>query len=141
MNAAICHIDPETSAEEWTRDHLIIDVTQNEHMRSNALRQSLAPALLKRSKLWDLPQDQAIPVAMHWLIQGFCHPSAKSLSWREHERFPFRELVSGTDEALTCSEQRALTGNSMHTAAVGSFLAHCLGQLEFRVFANNRASR
>ena len=115
---------------QWRVSHVIVDVTQNEAMRSSAIRQVVAPALLKRSKLWELVSDSGIPVSMHWLIQGFPHPSARSLESSEIDEFPFPELLrSGS---LSLCDQRALTGNSMHCAVAGSWLGHVIACLRFR---------
>ena len=116
--------------EEWCAPHIIVDVTQNDSVRSSCLQQRLAPALLKRSKLWELVSDCPIAVKTHWLIQGFVHPEAERLMPGQKSRFPFPSLVVRGGDALTLSEQRALTGNSMHLCVIGSFVAHCLANVQ-----------
>ena len=78
-----------------------------------------APALMRRSDLFDLVTSRELVGPEYWAIQGYPHPdmirSALSTA------FPF------SDMDLTLTQVRHLTGNGMHLACVGAMLAFFLG--------------
>jgi len=59
----------------------------------------------------------------HWLAQGFPHPDAKGLTQKLKEFFPFPQLVAAKSSLqLSISDQKSMSGNSMHWAQLGSWL-------------------
>ena len=80
-----------------------------------------APALLTGSVLFDLIKNEPVGATSHWLIQGFPHPQVFGPA--ESAFFPCSlSLVdSSCHTSLSVAEQKTLTGNAMHLAAVGSW--------------------
>ena len=105
----------------------IVNVTQRAEFIGLKIRDA-APTLLRKSKLWNLLTEQPIHVAVHWLMQGFPHPSFSRLSPELIAYFPYASL-----DSLSDVQQRSLVGNAMHwasSAAMFLFLLGCTGKLK-----------
>ncbi len=106
-------------------------VCQNvEHTK--ALFTDFAPALLTNTCLWDLVEDVPVGVTAHWLIMGFPHPLAQGVSEEAARYFPCSASIVHVSSGLCGRSQRQLTGNAMHLAAVGSWVAYNLFMLRFQ---------
>ena len=127
---------------EWAVEFALVDVTQNANFRSVATNKF--PALLRRTKLWDMVTDSPVGEVPLMLCQGFPHPHAIGLDEKLKREFPFTELLEmqraepagkrrkrEDDSALSPLELASLVGNSMHWAAVGSWIGHILCSIDF----------
>ena len=122
----------------WQHELALADVTQNPRFK-NRVDVNYMPCLLTHTVLWDLVQDSMVPVMVHWLAQGFPHPSALSLRPDIARSFPFDPslIEHGSESALSLSAQRVLTGNAMHGSCIGSwFLFNMVGTDRTRVQAH-----
>lgn len=109
-------------------DFAVANLTQNaEYM---GLRyNSSAPCLLRKSHLWNVMRNTPVHVAVHWLMQGFPHPSFVHVAQDLRNYFPFPGLVQPGPgvSAMAPSVQRSLAGNAMNWAAVAAAFLFCLG--------------
>ena len=86
----------------------------------------LAPALLRRSMLFDLVQAVELIPAQHLLIQGFPAPPFAPPEFAKF--FPFPKIftagfVDADDTSmLNAADVRTLTGNSFHWLQAGAML-------------------
>ena len=129
--------------DDWKIDFLVVNIAQREEYMNLAAikrREPILPTLLKTSILFDLIADQEVPVCVHWVAQGFPHPSFFKSSCAVRKYFPFPHLVRqrqrtqsskepGADTGLLLSDkaQRNLTGNAMHWAQAAASLVYVLG--------------
>ena len=114
-------ITEEGSAQEGLQMALV-DTTQRAAF-SKRVSTDCWPTLLTRTLLFDLVKQEFVPVASHWLAQGWPHPLAASIPAAIRAKFPTSsETVDGRHDkgrnTLGTYEQRALVGNSMHVCAV-----------------------
>ena len=106
----------------------IVNVTHNSEYYK-LISTTAFPALMRSSHLCDLVTDSCIPVATHWLVQGFPHPGLlPSLSPELLEMFPCADLVfrGASARLLTPTEERVLMGNGMHLAQIGCWFTYNL---------------
>ncbi len=80
----------------------------------------IAPALLTATVLWDMIREAPCGPSVYWLIQGFAHPLIPGIA-HNADSFPCASAVVHVQTGLGGRAQRALTGNSMHLAAIGSW--------------------
>lgn len=114
--------------EEWTKPMALFSLTQRPEFWKR-LNTDLFPALLRKSLFYNYPGKALVPVAAHWLVQGFPHPALPTVPSELKEHFPYPlDLVDFKDSSkcLQIKEQRELTGNAMHWAAIGCWLLHNL---------------
>ena len=119
--AGKCHLKAPDGT--WMQPFALADVTQNAHF-SKTVSCDIMPCLLTHTLLWDLVTWKMVPVAAHWLAQGFPHPAATSLSQELLSKFPFEQslLNAESNDGLSYSAQRTLTGNAMHVSSLGAWL-------------------
>lgn len=102
----------------------VVDITQNaDYVRCCSTH--VFPTLLTESVLYDLLRNRRVTCAEHWLVQGFAQAGVPHIPPRCSKYFPFPSLVFGgsSREKLRIDEQRQLTGNAMHWAAIASWFA------------------
>ena len=80
-----------------------------------------APALLRNTYLFDLISLSELPPVLNWLIMGLPVPGLVSPELAQ--RFPFPSVVSACKSELSDNQVRIVTGNAMHQAAIGAWLA------------------
>ena len=80
-----------SAEDQWTIAFALVDLTQNASFRSIATVKF--PALLRRTRLWDLVTDKPIGEVPLWLCQGFPHPAALGLPEELKEEFPFPDIM------------------------------------------------
>ena len=109
----------------WLFPFVLVDLSQNARFRNTAITAEM-PCLLTNTVLWDLVRERLVPVAVHWLAQGFAHPEALGVPEHVKASFRFEEslLQADSPEGLTEASQRTLTGNAMHWNCVGAWMLY-----------------
>ncbi|CAE7194005.1 unnamed protein product [Symbiodinium sp. CCMP2592] len=112
----------------WLFPFVLVDLSQNARFRNTATTAEM-PCLLTNTILWDLVRERSVPVAVHWLAQGFAHPDALGVPEHIKASFPFEESLLRPDsaEGLTEASQRTLTGNAMHWNCMGAWMLYNFG--------------
>ena len=104
----------------WVVPMALGNVSQNDSYWGR-LATVLFPSVLPRAVYYDFVRDRAITISEVWLSMGWPHPDYASLG-EDTAFFPYPSLVSMTSQnRLSLNAQRALLGNGMHLAAIGSW--------------------
>ena len=136
--------------EDWTVPMAVVNVVQTCSYSKTAATHCM-PTCIRKSKLFDMASARTLPVKIHWLAQGVPHPCALSVSDELKTACPFsallfenvnskvgpprpprrrRQRLEGQPSTilrpLSDREERSLTGNQMHWAAIGTFLGHIM---------------
>ncbi len=105
----------------------IIKVCQTAEFQ-RAIFTDVAPALLRATVLWDMIREGPCGPSVYWLIQGFAHPGIPAVA-QHVEAFPCPSVVCS---GLPGTAQKALTGNSMHLSAIGTWTLYNLTAISAR---------
>ena len=101
------------------RESGFANITQNAHYM-NGIITDYAPALLRSSVLYSLSSGRQLCAVEYLLIQGI-------------RNFPYETINPRTPECRRVSRRalKAMAGNGMHSAAVGSMIMFALGSCTF----------
>ena len=125
---------------DWQVPFALADITQNANFRAASTK--CMPALLRKTKLWELVSDQAVGEVAMWLAQGVRHPQAVGVPPDLVSTSPFGNLLSqeasqttkrrkksslaADAQELSAKVRASLVGNSMHVCQDGTWFCHAM---------------
>jgi len=132
----------DSNFEHWSVSFAIVDLTQSVGWRG--VSTEVLPALLRRSKLWDLVSAQPVGEVALWLAQGFPHPRAVGLAPAVLQSITIpcgatgpSDSASSRTELLYCRgpehtvvERLSLIGNAMNLTQVSAWLAFAFASID-----------
>ena len=84
------------------------------------------PALLRKSRLYDMVSKRLLSTDETWLVQGFPRPEMRGVPDELAAEFPFPSILPevGKVGRITRVQEQSLLGNSMHVAQVGQWILY-----------------